>query len=73
MCPHNSQVGDNYGLTCMDCGATLAGYGYWGEGLRECQHHFVNNGEGIQVCLYCEREESFVEREREPESVTTLN
>lgn len=55
-CQHNHTVGDNYGITCADCGAILAGYGYWGEGSRTCNHLYVSNGEGRQVCLYCEDE-----------------
>ena len=62
-CPHSRWVGDTYGITCMDCGATLEGYGYWAEGSHECKHHFVDVGEGVRVCLYCEREQSACEDE----------
>ncbi len=34
-CSHNHRIGDNYGVTCQDCGEVLAGYGYWGEGVIE--------------------------------------
>lgn len=54
MCDHNSTIGDNYGVTCADCGQVLSGYGYWGEGSTTCQHEYLPDGNGNLVCLYCE-------------------
>lgn len=55
MCNHNNIVGDNYGQTCQDCGAVLAGYGYWGSAAT-CQHQWTRDADGDgQTCLYCER------------------
>jgi len=51
-----SKIGDNYGVTCMDCGEHLEGYGHWGEGGSPCRHgSWWRNDEGLDVCLYCER------------------
>ena len=55
MCPHHSIVGDNYGTTCMDCGAVVSGYGNFAEGSQECHHVFFKIGEGEEQCMYCER------------------
>lgn len=55
-CPHHRQQGDNYGITCMDCGEVLAGYGYWAEGSKECIHSFIPSAEDerYEICIYCE-------------------
>ena len=57
-CPHHNKIGDNYGITCMDCGEALEGYGNWGEGSKECHHKFVRETleSDIDVCVYCERQ-----------------
>ena len=57
MCEHRRQQGDNYGVTCMDCGETLAGYGYWAEGSKVCKHDWITEAEDsdYEVCMYCER------------------
>lgn len=57
-CPHNRKVGDNYGLTCMDCGAILEGYGNNAETRpKECIHKWMDHGmeKEYEVCIYCER------------------
>lgn len=57
-CPHVHIIGDNYGMTCQDCGEAVAGYGYggwFGSRLKpdqDCIHHFIN-----EICMYCERSE----------------
>lgn len=55
-CPHHRQQGDNYGVTCMDCGEALEGYGYWAEGSATCHHRFMDEGPDSQyeTCMYCE-------------------
>ena len=53
-CKHNRKIGDNYGLTCQDCGAVLEGYGYYAEGQRTCKHKFLNINEDEEQCMYCE-------------------
>lgn len=52
MCEHQNKVGDNYGLTCLDCGEVLEGYGYWGQADR-CRHVWVKSEGGCE-CLYCQ-------------------
>ncbi len=55
-CKHTSKVGDNYGISCMDCGAQLAGYGYYGD-FPYCLHHWTASVDGeYLVCYYCQRE-----------------
>ncbi len=60
-CTHPFIVGDNYGKTCKWCGATVGGYGSFGEGSRTCQHGGWmpcgpggGEGEGYEICVYCE-------------------
>lgn len=65
-CPHNRIIGDDSGETCMDCGAQIAGYGYWGRGDGKCRHHFMPVGDFppedppkkdlLYVCIYCEEQ-----------------
>ncbi len=54
-CQHNRTVGDNYGVTCMDCGVTLKGYGYWAEGSKVCIHEFLPYDDKYEICGYCEQ------------------
>ncbi len=50
-CPHRRRIGDNYGMTCEDCGQVLEGYGYWGQS-HTCLHVWAEY-EGGKECLYC--------------------
>lgn len=58
MCDHKRVLGDNYGMTCQECGEPLAGYGYGGwfgsllGEVKACIHVFING-----ACLYCEMSE----------------
>jgi hypothetical protein len=68
MCRHARKIGDNYGLTCQDCGEVVEGYGYGGwfgsnlKGNERCMHVWVNISDIAEQCMYCFRER---ERERE--------
>ncbi len=60
-CQHLHKIGDNYGLTCEDCGAQLEGYGYGGlfgqriVGTETCVHgSWQKISAGEEQCLYCE-------------------
>ncbi len=59
-CRHLREVGDNYGVSCLDCGERLSGYGYggfFGANLtpeKECIHEFLETGDGWKVCIYCQ-------------------
>jgi hypothetical protein len=54
-CLHLHTIGDNYGVTCADCGEPLEGFGYWAEGSRHCvKHLWLQNGANGFVCVYCE-------------------
>lgn len=56
-CPHNTKVGDNYGMTCADCGQQLEGYGNWAEGNGICIHSWFDNEDGkYEYCMYCQSE-----------------
>lgn len=52
-CQHLNRVGDNYGETCGDCGATLRGHGYWAQDGGGCRHEWMRDGE-CETCVYCE-------------------
>lgn len=54
-CEHLRRVSDAYGITCLDCGEILAGYGYDHEG-KDCIHngyYIFNCGDDIPYCEYC--------------------
>lgn len=55
-CSHNRTQGDNYGVTCLDCGEPIAGYGYWGEGSKTCRHSWVRMDDESteEICIYCQ-------------------
>lgn len=65
-CEHNKRIGDNYGLSCQDCGEQLEGYGHGGwfgsslKGHEKCIHAWGNISADKEQCTYC-----FSERERE--------
>lgn len=64
MCSHARKIGDNYGLTCQDCGEVLEGYGHGGwfeNNFKEnerCMHVWVNMSDrtDYEQCIYCFRE-----------------
>ena len=54
-CPHLRIQGDNYGETCLDCGAVIAGFGFYAEGhVPKCRHRYLPDGSGKYICPYCE-------------------
>jgi hypothetical protein len=53
-CEHNRQIGDNYGITCQDCGVVLEGYGYYANGSRTCHRKYLPINEDEEQCTYCE-------------------
>lgn len=58
-CQHLRRIGDNYGVSCGDCGAQLCGMGFWGEGklykeARVCIHDWVEWNETEEVCTFCQ-------------------
>lgn len=64
MCEHLSQIGDNYGVTCCDCGEPIWGYGYGGffgenlTGTEQCIHVWGSLDENYEVCFYCQQTRS---------------
>jgi hypothetical protein len=61
-CQHNNRIGDNYGVSCQDCGERLSGFGcggWFGANLQvgvQCIHVFAPMGEdSAEVCIYCEQ------------------
>lgn len=63
MCQHNHTLGDNYGVTCQDCGKVLEGYGYYGERHIICEHRWWKDDNGLWHCYYCEAERREYEEE----------
>lgn len=55
-CQHSRRQGDNYGVTCMECGETIAGYGFWGEGSKTCIHEWgrMDDESKEEMCIYCQ-------------------
>ena len=56
MCQHNVKIGDNYGMSCAECGQVLEGYGCWAEGSATCNHiwGYCPENEKYEQCIYCE-------------------
>ena len=59
ICEHTKRIGDNYGVSCQDCGIALEGYGYgdWFgrnlKGIERCIHLWFTISAGEDECLYC--------------------
>lgn len=52
-CQHSHTIGDNYGISCHDCGTRLAGHGYNGH-ERICKHEMEKAiGGAYMECIYC--------------------
>jgi len=59
MCSHARKIGDNYGLTCQDCGETIEGYGGWFgsnlNGNETCSHGSRYKSNDLEEeCVYCQ-------------------
>jgi len=59
-CEHRKRIGDNYGLSCQDCGEQLEGYGYGGffdtsslTGDEPCIHVWDTSDPEVEECNYC--------------------
>jgi hypothetical protein len=59
-CEHKTQIGDNYGISCQDCGRVLEGYGYGGwlggnlKRQERCMHGaWYNINDVEEECTYC--------------------
>jgi len=60
-CKHLRRVGDNYGESCSDCGAQLAGFGNWAT-FPDCLHQWFDDPAlDYVICYYCE-----TQRKRDP-------
>jgi hypothetical protein len=44
LCDHTRRIGDNYGVSCQDCGLALEGFGYGG--------WFGSNLTGREHCIH---------------------
>jgi hypothetical protein len=59
LCEHTKRVGDNYGVSCQDCGIVLEGFGYGGwlgsnpTGREQCFHVWWKVSAGEEECPYC--------------------
>ena len=61
ICEHTKRIGDNYGVSCQDCGIALEGFGYGGwfgsnlTDMEHCIHAWCKVSAGEEECLYCHR------------------
>src|SRR5437868_15064630 len=59
MCSHARKIGDNYGLSCQDCGERIEDYGYGGwfgsnlKGNERCTYIWANISDTQEQCMYC--------------------
>jgi hypothetical protein len=59
LCAHNKKIGDNYGLSCQECGQVLEGYGWGGwfgsnlKGNERCIHVWYPINHSEEECMYC--------------------
>ncbi len=60
-CEHVSKIGDNYGLSCQNCGKALEGYGCGGffgvnlTGNEKCIHgSWYKISDNEEECYYCQ-------------------
>jgi hypothetical protein len=66
ICEHTKRIGDNYGVSCRECGRALEGFGYGGWFVSNqsawvpCIHAWWKVSAGEEECTYCH-----VRRERE--------
>jgi len=61
-CVHNKRIGDNYGISCQECGRVIEGYGYGGffgrnlQGNERCTHGssaWYKISDAEEECIYC--------------------
>lgn len=59
-CDHRKRIGDNYGVSCSNCGQILEGFGYGGfiggnlTGVEKCIHQaWFTVNEREEECIYC--------------------
>jgi hypothetical protein len=53
-CKHKRKTGDEHGISCLDCGAALEGFGHMAKGSKTCIHKYIPAEENIEYCKYCE-------------------
>ena len=53
-CKHKRKAGDNFGVSCLDCGSVLEGYGYIAKRSKTCIHKYVLTENISKICIYCE-------------------
>jgi len=60
-CEHTRKIGDNYGISCQDCGEVLEGYGCGGwfgsnlSGRERCLHIWWKISASEEECQYCHK------------------
>lgn len=52
-CKHTRKAGDEQGVSCLDCGTALEGYGNMGKGTKICTHKYIPAEEKTKICKYC--------------------
>jgi hypothetical protein len=53
-CQHRRKAGDAQGISCLDCGTALEGYGYMGKGSKICIHEYLTCEDNTVKCKHCE-------------------
>lgn len=55
MCQHLNQIGDNNGISCMDCKEQLQGFGCNGGYPASCIHDWYSTIHmKYEICTWCE-------------------
>lgn len=53
-CKHKRKSGDEAGVSCLDCGTALEGFGYMGNAGKNCIHKYMPAEVNTVICKYCE-------------------
>jgi hypothetical protein len=53
-CKHTRKAGDEQGVSCLDCGTALEGYGYMAKDSKKCLHKYETFEDNREICKYCE-------------------
>lgn len=53
-CKHKRKAGDESGVSCLDCGTALEGFGHKGKDSKTCIHKYIPSNVGTEICTYCD-------------------
>ena len=49
-----TKAGDGPGVSCLDCGTALEGYGHQTKGSKNCIHKYMSDEDNTEICIYCD-------------------